>query len=229
MLVRPLKGIPMSRGAGRGLVLALVLALAAASGTAGTAPRAAFACSCGNECERIVHEADLIVEGRITGWERVRPDSEPGAWIPINVSMNVERVYRGAVPTPFRMTDHASLISTNVNGDHLSWGGAAGACGSFDEDPTGRYVIAALYRRPDGSFQMGRPATVFLSDNPGGDYYDAVVQKLTANVGPPAAGSGLARGVDVRSGFHPAIAVPLVLLAASAALLAASLLRRRRP
>ncbi len=227
--MRPLIRILMSRGAGRGLVLALALSLAAAIGTAGTAPRAVLACSCGNECERIVHEADLIVEGRITGWERTGPDPGPGAWIPITVSMDVARVYRGAVPTPFRMTDLASLITFNVNGDHLSWGGAGGACGSFDEDPPGRYIIAALYRRPDGSFQMGRPATVFLADNPGGDYYDAVVQKLTANVGPPAAGSGHATPARSASLSPPAIAVSLVLLAASAALLAASLPRRRRP
>ena len=175
------------------IVLAFVVAAAFVIGAnGGAAPGTANACSCGPECEDVVHNADLIVEGRITDWQRTDGYTSPGTYLPIILRMEVLRVFKGTVPPRFALVDHASLYSPRLDGTEEHWSGAGGACGSFDEDPKGLWVIAALYRDEFGNYRMGRPATVFLGSEPGGPHYDFVVSKLTQNVGPPATGTGAA-------------------------------------
>ncbi len=173
----------------RSLLLALIaLAVAACGAVLGTS--VALACSCGNECDSIVHNADLIVEGRVTGWEPAEGYERFGQFVPVVVRLEPVRVFKGIAPNPVPMVDIASLILSSQDGGQRMWAGAAGACGSFDDDPTGLYIIAALYRDDLGNYRMGRPATVFVGRDPGGTNYDFIVAKLTANVGPPQAGTG---------------------------------------
>ncbi|MEO6045585.1 MAG: hypothetical protein ABIQ47_16925 [Tepidiformaceae bacterium] len=171
-----------------GLVM-LLAALFAANGV-GWTPPAAHACSCGPDCESAVHDADLIVEGRIIGWQRSDAYDSPTTYLPITLDMRVARVFKGAVPATLRLVDQASLYSARQDREPTGWAGSGGACGSFDEDPTGLWVIAAVYHDELGNYRMNRITTVFLSAQPGGDWYDIIVAKLAANVGPPVAGSG---------------------------------------
>lgn len=177
------------------LLLILVLAGVAATIAAVADVDMAGACSCGNDCEGAVHQADLIVEGRITAWERAPGyfGDEYTSYVPILLRMDVKRVFKGTTAVPLVLVDSASLTIISEDGTKTAWVGAAGACGSFDEEPTGLYVIAALYRDQRGNYRMSRITTVFLGQEPGGERYDFVVAKLTENVGPPVVGSaGLA-------------------------------------
>ena len=155
-------------------------------------PRAdeASACSCGPNCAEIVPNADIIIEGRILGWEQAPEYERAGTFMPIRLALDIERVFKGAVPADFAVADGASLEVWGEDGAEYHWYGSSGACGSFDEDPTGLYIIAALSRDERGYFRMNRLANVFIGYEPGGVYYDSAVAYLTSEVGPPATGTG---------------------------------------
>jgi hypothetical protein len=144
----------------RWAALAVVVALAALLGTRSWEPEAALACSCGPDCDDIVHTADLIVEGRLTSWNRTDRYEPLGQFIPILLSMHVDRVFKGVVPAGFTLVDRASLHSTRQDREPTGWAGAAGACGTFDQDPVGHWIIAALYRDELGNYRISRLATV---------------------------------------------------------------------
>jgi hypothetical protein len=167
------------------------------------------ACSCGPSCEQVVHEADLIVEGRITDWERTDDYPSPSTYVAITLHMEVVRVFRGSVPPGFTLVDQASLYSPRSDGTDIRWEGSGGGCGSFDEEPHGLWVIAALYRDELGNYRMGRPSTVFLGKEAAGGQYDFIVANLIANVGPPVTGSGLQATAD---GFNDMQSAGIVFL-----------------
>lgn len=147
-----------------------------------------YACSGGPDCAAIMPNADLIVEGRILAWEPA-PDYERfGMFTPISVTVDVERVFKGEVLPGFAMIDATSL-EVRTGERQLRWYGGSGACGSFDEDPTGLYIIAALYRDDRGYYRMNRLANAFLGYEPGGEQYDYAVARLTYEVGPPVTGT----------------------------------------
>ncbi len=197
------------------------------AGTRSWDPPSASACSCGNECDPSFPHEQIIVEGRIAGWTRLR-DNPPGVFTPIAVSIVIERVYRGSVPTAFTMVDGASLMTTQSNGTGLRWAGATGSCGTFDEDPTGLWVIAALRLDDFGRYRMNRLATPFLAREPTGEQYNRLVASLTANVGPPAAGSaGLAAARESGTSWGGRFVLGAVLASAIALSAAWAAWRRR--
>ena len=92
--------------------------------------------------------------------------------------------------------DRASLmlqpVFTDSEEQHVAWAGSSGACGAFDEDPSGSYAVVGLVTAPDGTLQTMRLRVFYLSRQP---YDPAGVSLLSRRIGFPIAGSG----VDERS------------------------------
>jgi hypothetical protein len=203
---------------------ALVLVTAALFGARVPAPAPVNACSCGPACDEIVPGADLIVEGRITGWEAAPEYERVGGYMPIRLHFDVVRVFKGSVPPDFVVADGTSLELRGERGSEQAWSGSGGACGSFDEDPTGLYMISALYWDERGYFRMGRLANPFIGAGPEGEPYESIVARLTQQVGPPVTGTA---GARLTRGGHQA---EIVLTGAILTIISGSLLLvTRRP
>jgi hypothetical protein len=143
-------------------------------------PRPARACSAGPEFDKVA-DSEVIVAGRLDRWERAGEARGAGEFVPIRVTMTVERVFKGDAMPTIAIIDHGSLIDYPVQGTgatRIVWGGAGGACGSFDADPTGRYAIMGLRRPPNGTYGANRLLTFFLGDEPVGDGFEFAMNRL---------------------------------------------------
>ncbi len=161
--------------------LLLPLAAVAIAGLIGpVGVRPAYACSAGPDWDPIA-ESDIIVGGRITGWELIEKgqDSDPktgepvvdGPYDPIRVEMAVARVYKGSAPANIRVIDAASLL-----GDE--WVGASGACGPFDSDPTGMYFIMGLRIDDLDRYRPNRLLVFHAGQEPAESYDDLPLSYL---------------------------------------------------
>lgn len=173
---------------------ALVIAALLCSGAGislGVNTELVHACSC-TDCD-VVRDAPVIIGGRVTGWEPTGEEHPvPGSgFVPIVFDVAVERVYKGAAERDIRVLDYASLSDRPAG-----WFGASGACGKFDQDPAGQYVIMGVEPAQDapGYFVGSRLWVLFLADEPDGEWYERALARL----GPyaPAAGSGRGSGTD---------------------------------
>jgi hypothetical protein len=134
----------------------------------------AHACSGGG---KPVEDSDVIVGGRVAGWTRIAnftqfkggpelPFDDPnwyGAYEPIRVELAVDRVYKGTAPPTVEIIDGSSLLGNQ-------WVGASGACGAFDSDPTGKYIIFGLAIDDFGHYRSNRLLNFHIGDNPPTDY-----------------------------------------------------------
>jgi hypothetical protein len=165
------------------LVVVLALGLVVFAGTAAGPMTTVYACSAGEDFDPI-GSADLVVGGWIEGW-RERPDlSTMGELQAVELDLRPERAFKGSLPADLVVIDSGSYFPRS--GD---WHGGAGACGSFDADPSGLYLIAGLTRAQDGTYRMNRLRTFFLGQSASGIYYDKAVTRLT-QIAPPVTGSG---------------------------------------
>ncbi len=137
--------------------------------------------------------------------------------------MRIDHVWKGRLPPEAEIVDRASLmlqpVFTDSEEQHVAWAGSSGACGAFDEDPSGSYAVVGLVTAPDGTLQTMRLRVFYLSRQP---YDPAGVSLLSRRIGFPIAGYG----VDERSAGN----VSEALLFAGAALWAAGVamfVRRR--
>lgn len=73
----------------------------------------------------------------------------------------------------------------------IIWTGAGGACGAFDEDPRGKYIVIGFGDTPLHPWQSNRMRVLFLGDEPSGERYERAMARLAALGGPypPAAGN----------------------------------------
>jgi hypothetical protein len=120
--------------------------------------------------------AELIVGGRVTEWRRL-PQVPNGPFIPVEVTLRVDRRFRGDAPETLRFIDDTSL-SVEAPG---VWLGSSGACGLFDEDPTGLYLVLGLTREADGSYRSSRPMLVFSGREPAGEGFQQAMERLSAD------------------------------------------------
>ena len=125
-------------------------------------PRPALACSAGPDYNPVA-ESEAIVVGRLTGWEEGDTDPPPppdgSLFVSIRVTMTVERRLKGRAPAVITIVDQASLFRIPAEAgrpEQTFWAGGAGACGSFDEDPSGKYAVMGLWRNPDGTYRPNR-------------------------------------------------------------------------
>lgn len=165
-----------------------------------------YACSVGPDFNP-VESSDVIVEGRFTGYE-ILPDAplpgletnpktgEPArdAYVPIAVSMRVERVHRGYVPTEeIMLVDPRSLSPVPSGESEYTWMGSGGACGTFNSDPTGQYALIGLTENDDGTYAPSGPRTFFIGEGPAGEDYRYALDRFdmfAAAAGLPALGTG---------------------------------------
>jgi len=150
-----------------------------------------------------------------------RPTSRAGFVVCTNPAhLSIDRVFKGLVPAELTVLDFSSY-SKNPDG----WFGSSGACGTFDEDPRGRFMIVALTptQNHPGSYTAGLPRLFYIGDGPEGEAYEQALERLSplGPPSPPAAGNTTTPPGDEL----PVLA--LSLLAISATLIALPLVRRR--
>lgn len=207
-------------------VLALVAALLlSATFVVLAEPQHALACSVSPDFDPVA-SSDAIVEGRFLGYEVLANEGQNSSTIPIRLTMDVSRVFKGDVQAEgFSIVDESSLW---LNTPKLRWSGSGGNCGTFNEDPTGSYWILGLSTRDDGNFSPSGPLVFFRGDGPSGQTYGDAVARITsqldsASLPPTGTGGGAETGVN---------RVPLLAIVSLSALGALSLgaftLRSRR-
>lgn len=176
-------------------------------------PAPAQGCSAGDPWDPI-EESEMIVGGWIGGYTPLPDRSRVGMFTPVRLEMRIDHVWKGRLPPGAEIVDRASLMLQPVFTDseelHGAWAGPSGACGAFDEDPSGHYAVVGLVTAPDGTLQTMRLRVFYLSRQP---YDPADVSSLSRRIGFPIAG----HGVDERSAGN----VSEALLLAGAALWAA--------
>jgi hypothetical protein len=172
-------------------VLFGVASLAAMVGMLWGTANPARACSVGEDFSA-VDASDVIVAGRITAWELVenvrRWDPKtgdepiddpnfygPGPYNPIRLQLDVEHVYKGPRMATVSMVDANSLeIYNGVE----RWVGSSGACGAFDADPSGQFVILGLNRDHFERYRTGLPLVFFVGPEPAGEHYERATDGL---------------------------------------------------
>ena len=203
----------------RALLVAVLLSAGAGAAGALQSPQVAHACSCA-DCDPVA-DAPVIVGGWIESWsEHPAAQFVPPGFMAITTDLRVAQVFKGQIQSTVEVVDHASLSVAPPG-----WFGGSGACGSFDEDPKGKYVILGLSTyEPDPSLMASNRIWLFyIGDAPQGEAYERALERL-APLGPPAppaVGNSSTTGAD----DLPVLAVSL--FAISRALSALWVARRR--
>jgi hypothetical protein len=156
------------------VVALLVMGGAITSATA----RPALACSASPDFHPVV-DSDLIIAGRLLGWERA-PEVTGGGYGAIRVGMAVDLVFKGVAPARVTFVDRNSLLESapGVVPVHVAWVGSRGACGTFDQDPTGQYAILGLRRGADGAFHSGLLTRFAIGAEHGSPAYAMALSRL---------------------------------------------------
>jgi hypothetical protein len=135
----------------------------------------AYACSAGLDFNPAA-EADVIVGGRMTGWERLASDAR-SPFIAVQVTMEVDQHWKGTTATTIVFIDRTSLVSSGAG---ATWAGSSGACGLFDSEPTGQYLVVGFDRMADGAYESHLMFQFFRGSAPAGDAYRQAINRLTA-------------------------------------------------
>jgi hypothetical protein len=205
----------------RAFRLALVaLPLAALLPALLLAPRSALACSSAltitPSTGRFSWWVDALRAGR-----RIRSTSNPTTLISPSWLAWLSTSSGCETQSQLLFVDYASYMPQE---EAHQWGGAGGACGIFDADPAGRYIVLALYDMPDGSLRSGRLSVYFLGDDPEAERYDRALQRLHSDLALVAPAAGVGPGAEGSS----RVALLAIGLAAATGLLAMLVARRRR-
>jgi hypothetical protein len=186
-------------------------------------------CSAGGDWDAVA-ESDVIVGGRISGYETMPDASAQGMFTPVRLDMRIDHVFKG----PYRgeaIVDRASLVLypeevVAAGGRAVDWAGSSGACGALNHDPAGWYGVFGLRRQADGTLQTNLLTTFYLEPEP----YD--VQRLTyltQRLGLPAIGDGAAGDAHEASAAARQVRLAALAVAAvSAALILRGLSEGRR-
>ena len=164
-------------------VILLGSALFAATPVFEPLPRAG-ACSC-PDCDGI-RDSDVIVGGRITGWslsEDVRFPELTDAQ-PLDISLEVDRVFKGAAPRDLVLYDPTSLSSYERNGERM-WMGGSGGCQAFSRDPTGAYVVVGYNTIGVNAMRVSGPLVMFRGQEAEGELYEQLMARLAERLGEP--------------------------------------------
>ncbi|MEX1253974.1 MAG: hypothetical protein WEE64_06510 [Dehalococcoidia bacterium] len=191
-------------------------------------PRRAFACSAGPEYDPVA-TSDVIVEGRFLGYD-VLPDTPPGNnnYLTVRVKMDVAHVLKGSVAGDvIALVDPFSLSLPLSGHTKYEWIGSSGACGAFNEDPTGQYAVMGLSRNDDGTYRPSLLDSFYIGEGPQDPEYQRALQRLRSFPGAaslPSLGLGPAR----RGGFDALPTVGSVIAAVGLAAVVAGLVLRTR-
>jgi len=202
----------------------------------------ALACSVGENFDPVA-SSEVIVEGRITGWEDIEDaiewnpktdENDPsdnenyyGPYDAIRFDLEVQRVLKGDVH------ERIALVSGNTlqtfRGERL-WVGSSGACGAFNDDPTGKWVVLGLHMDQHGRYTPSLPLTFFVGDAPMGDRYAERMDMIETVTGPGGPPKGLPPQPDAEEHEKDtpwAVVLPLAFAIPVAVLLIPAFLRKR--
>lgn len=180
-------------------MVSLVVAALMAIGAVLAPPLAPPARACNGDPDfNPVTEADVIVAGRITGWELglprpVEPPPENLADVPVQVTIAVTHVVKGSAPDRLVFYDSGGRFAAElaaVRYPNLSVG--IGGCSAFDADPTGLSVVMGLHRGEGRDYRASRLLLFFEGDALAGVRYQDALARLAA-LGPvtlPRTGAG---------------------------------------
>lgn len=102
-----------------------------------------YACSAGPDFNPVA-EADLIVGGHITAWQRLLPVADC-LFTPIQLTMAVDRRLKGDADPTLQSVEPSRL---SAMGDQEVSVGSSGACGVFESDLTGSRCQPRSRSRP---------------------------------------------------------------------------------
>lgn len=110
-----------------------------------------------------------------------------GSHTPIELTLAVEGAFKGDPSAEIVFVDNASYWEHD-DGREATWEGSAGACGTFDADPTGVRALYSLYRSDDGTLESNRCAgSVIVEDVLPEDeaFVSEAIAEAEARFGPP--------------------------------------------
>ncbi|MPZ48301.1 MAG: hypothetical protein GEU75_03145 [Dehalococcoidia bacterium] len=177
------------------ILLAVSLFTAVAGLVTIESARPAYACSAGDDFNP-VSSSEVIVMGTITGWQPVTaPANIPthSTFQTVEVTISVDRTLKGTPVSSLVAVDTSSLIREG-QGPAGAWVGSSGACGAFNADPTGMYVLMGLSRTDGGALRTHLLHTFYIGekDQLSGPRYERIRERLAAYglTTLPALGSG---------------------------------------
>ncbi len=183
-------------------------------------PHSAQACSADEQWDP-VETSDVIVGGQIESYTLLPGTIGPPGFIPIQLKMRIDHVWKGKLAAGVEIVDRASLVLepaiAGKQESRIAWHGSSGACGVFNEDPSGLYAVFGLFIAPDGALQTTGPRTFYLSPRP---YDPATIARLSQRIALPVTGHGASE--------RPLGSVGEALLVAGTTLLAAGVAWRIR-
>jgi hypothetical protein len=150
--------------------------------------------------------ATLVAEGRIESLLLRTDLRHQFAFMPLDIVIRTEAAFKGQVPNPLVFREAASLVAeVDVFGNVLAqqWAGSSGACGLFDADPTGTYVLVALRAAADPS-SPGMVQTIAFGTGPNDPWITQLrqeVQSYPSQGEPPRIVTGATSGVILGAGF----------------------------
>ena len=149
-------------------------------------------------------DAPVIVSGRVESWHESDIPAL-GSFTTIIARVRVDRVFKGAAPDTLQVVDLASLSKSPPG-----WFGASGACGNFDEDPVGKYLIIGLepYEADGTLVRSNRIWLLYIGDEMEGEWYERAQARL-APLGPPSPPSA-GNSAGSAPGIAPALGVALL-------------------
>ena len=145
--------------------------------------RPARACSPDADYDPVA-SSEVIVAGWLTGW-RLLPKGASSAFTPVQVTMTVHRLYKGAAPAMLTFIDertYMELPATGTSPAQAIWAASAGACGTFGSEPTGKYAVMGFAYAEDGTLRASGPRTFYL-DGQGvgaGEWHERARERLAA-------------------------------------------------
>jgi hypothetical protein len=175
----------------RSIGLSLAAAALAALAFTATPPGRALACSAGPDWNPVA-QSDVIVAGRVAGWQPAQADLSPQMFQPIRLTIAVDQMVKGASTQTIEAIDAASLLREDHAADG-SWAGSSGACGAFNADPAGMYVVLGLTHAPDGSLRTNLLLNFYTGTEPPGGFRLERMREVLGSFGLmslPALGSG---------------------------------------
>ena len=145
-------------GDGIRIVLAAALVAAAVIAAGHASAPTAFACSADETWDPRA-ESDVIIGGQVLGYE-VLPEPSAGIYQKVRLNIRIDHVWKGGV-SGREIVDGASYVLREDR-----WLGSGGACGAFDDDPAGRYVVLGLYDSGQGQLLTTSLRTFYIGDDP---------------------------------------------------------------
>jgi hypothetical protein len=186
-------------------------------------PPAAYACS-GEPLDP--NQATVIAEGWV---ERVSPRADlpsgfpvdpknpklsADPFVPVEVSLRVERFLKGGAPSPLTFVDPRSVPRAQDGSalrrpdGAIQFAGASGACGILDGDPTGKYALIVFTQGTDSRLAVNQTYGAAFDVGPDGPRVRAlrehVLQRLRPTILPRAGEGGSGGGAGASAPPTPA-------------------------